>query len=120
AVDYVSTGVMGVGALVVSEWVPPAADPAWARPILFDWPSRSWLSLGTASGRHSAELASDVLLTASMLQPLLVDTLVVAAWRDRNPDVAHQMGVVSLQAYALTQLLNVSAKRLFARRRPYV
>jgi membrane-associated phospholipid phosphatase len=117
--EYVGTAVMSAGALIVHQWVPPAQEPSWTRPVLIDWQTRRWLTLETSPAREAAATASDVLLATAVLQPLFADTLLVAGVLDRNPDVVRQMGVISLQAFALTSLLNVSAKRLFARQRPY-
>lgn len=85
-----------------------------------DWSVRGWLRQDTRSGRDAADTVSDVLVVASMLQPLVVDSLIVAGLSDGSTDVMTQTEVINLQAFAMTQFVNVTAKRIFARERPYV
>ncbi len=118
--EYAVIGGLGVGIATVMLWIPPAQEPAWRSPRLMDWRAREWLRLGTRSARDAADTVSDVLVVASMAQPLFVDTLIVAGLADQSIDVMHQMEVINLQAFAMTQFVNVVAKRIFARERPYV
>lgn len=120
ATEYAVIGSLGVGIATVMIWIPPAQEPAWRSPRLMDWRARGWLRQGTRAGRDAADTVSDVLLVASMLQPLALDSLIVAGLLDQNIDVMHQMEVINLQAFAMTQFVNVVAKRVFARERPYV
>lgn len=120
ATEYAILGSLGVGIATVMIWIPPAQEPAWRSPRLMDWRTRGWLRQDTRAGRDTADTVSDVLLVASMLQPLAVDSLVVAGLVDQSIDVMHQMEVINIQAFAMTQFVNVVAKRIFARERPYV
>ena len=120
AVEYVATGTLAFASYAIHQWLPPALEPSWTRPVLFDWGTRGWLGIGSRRGRANAGTASDVLVVLSGVQPLLVDSLFVPGVLDQNGDVAHQMSIISLQAYALTFFLNASAKRIVARQRPYV
>lgn len=120
ATEYAIIGGLGLGIATVMLWVPPAEEPAWRSPRLMDWSAREWLRLDTRSGRDAADTVSDLLVTASMLQPIVVDSLIVAGLIDRSTDVMHQTEVINLQAFAMTQFVNVTAKRIFARERPYV
>jgi hypothetical protein len=120
ATEYAITGALGVGILTVMLWVPPAEEPSWRSPRLMDWSMRDWLRIQTRSGREVAGTLSDTLVALSVLQPVVVDSLIVAGIADQNADVLHQMEVINLQAFAMTQFVNVTAKRVFARERPYV
>ena len=120
ATEYLTAGTMFASAFAITFWVPPAAEPAWTRPLWIDRDVRTWLKLGTASARATAAMLSDTLVAASVLQPLLVDGVVTAGLMDKNTDVMHELSIINLQAFALTQLLNASAKRVFARERPYM
>lgn len=118
--EYASTGAMFGSALAITFWVPPAAEPAWTRPLWIDRDMRAWLKLGAGSARDTAATLSDMLVATSIATPTLIDGVLVAGALDENADVMHQLSVISLQAFALTQLLNASAKRVFARERPYM
>ena len=120
ATEYAIIGGLGVGIATVMIWIPPAQEPAWRSPRLMDWSVRGWLRLGTRAGRDTADTVSDVLVVASMFQPLVVDSLIVAGLVNRSTDVLHQTEVINVQAFAMTQFVNVTAKRIFARERPYV
>lgn len=118
--EYVLTGGLTAGILTVMLWVPPAEEPAWRRPRLMDWGTRNWLRIEDRAGRDRAATVSDVLVTASVLQPVVVDSLIVAGLVEGSGDVTHQMEVINLQSLAIAQFVNVTAKRVFARERPYV
>lgn len=120
ATEYAIIGSLGVGIATVMLWIPPAQEPAWKSPRLMDWSVREWLRLDDRSNRHVAGAVSDVLVAASLLQPLVVDSLLVAGLADGSTDVMQQTEVINLQAFAMTQFVNVTAKRVFARERPYV
>lgn len=120
ATEYAITGALGVGILTVMLWIPPAEEPSWKSPRLMDWSARDWLRIKTRSGREVAGTLSDTLVALSVFQPMVVDSLIVAGIADQNADVMHQTEVINLQAYAMTQFVNVTAKRVFARERPYV
>lgn len=118
--EYVVTGALTAGILSVMFWVPPAEEPAWRRPRFIDWDTRNLLRIESRSGRAAAGTVSDALVLASVLQPVVVDSLIVAGWADRSGDVAHQTEIINLQSLTITQFVNVTAKRVFARERPYV
>ena len=120
ATEYSIIGGLGVGIATVMLWIPPAQEPAWRSPRLMDWSVRGWLRLDDRSDRHVAGAVSDVLVAASLLQPLVVDSLIVAGLAGGSTDVMQQTEVINLQAFAMTQFVNVTAKRVFARERPYV
>ncbi|HEU5077443.1 MAG TPA: phosphatase PAP2 family protein, partial [Polyangiaceae bacterium] len=120
ATEYATIGGLWLGTATVMLWIPPAEEPAWRSPRLMDWGVRERLRIDTRPGREAAAMLSDVLAVASLVQPLVVDSLIVAGLVDGSMDVLHQTEVINLQAFAMTQFVNVTAKRFFARERPYV
>ncbi len=118
--EAVASALMFGGSAAVSWWVPAATEAAWVSPIWIDTAFRNGLRLTSQARRSRAATVSDTLLVASILQPALVDSLLVAGMVDRSRDVATQLEGINMQTYALTLLFNASAKRLFARQRPYV
>src|SRR5690606_36434786 len=81
--------------------------------------ARESLRPRSRSGRGLAGDISDWVAIASLSQPILIDSVLVAGFGDDNADVAWQLGVISVQSYALTTFLNSVSKRAFARQRPY-
>jgi len=117
-IEYaVTTGLLGT---FVGVWfLPPAAEPVWTRPVLFDELTRDALRAESPGARNVAARISDGVIIASYLPPLIIDPLIVAGLDDQNPDVAWQLFVISTQSYSLTIVLNAVSKRVFARERPY-
>lgn len=117
--EYLAIPLLGATYLGLKLW--PAAEGArWDSPVLFDGGARKLLRLHSASRRKTAETVSDLLLSAEVLHPVLIDPLLVAWGLHRSPSVAWQMSVINAQAYALTLVLNETVKRLTARQRPFV
>ena len=114
----VTTSLFATRALMTFA-IPAADEPGWVRPVLFDTPLRNALYLEDRSSRDHAGAISDTLATASIIHPVIIDTMFVTAVSDQNADVAWQMFVISMQSYSITLLANSVAKRLFSRQRPY-
>jgi membrane-associated phospholipid phosphatase len=117
--EYVATSLLGAGILAL-HWVEPATEEHWNGPILHDRWMRNQLRLSSRESRSRAATASDVLDFVGIGHVFLVDNLVVTALGDSNPDVAWQMFVINLQAYAMSSFANRLIKRLAQRARPYV
>jgi membrane-associated phospholipid phosphatase len=117
-IEYAVT--TGMFATFVGVWfLPPAAEPIWTEPVLFDTATRDALRLHTRHGRNIAGSVSDGVALVSYLPPLIIDPLIVAGFGDRNPDVAWQLFIISMQSYSITFVLNAVSKRVLARERPY-
>ncbi len=119
APEYAVTGTALAGAATVWFLVPPASEPLWTRPLFADRRMREALRLESDAGRNAAGIISDVWLSLSVTQPLVIDSLFVAALGDKNRDVALQMEAINMQSFAITIFANTVAKRVFARQRPY-
>ena len=115
--EYVVTFGTPVVFRVIDNTTREASAPRWRGPILFDAAARSLLRANDAEGRHLAARLSDCGWYASMAWPF-VDAVVVALVLDQNPDVAWQLSLIALQAYALSGFISLTAIRGFARQRP--
>jgi membrane-associated phospholipid phosphatase len=117
--EYLTIPLLGATYLGLKLW--PAADSArWDSPVLFDGGARKLLRLHSGSARKAAETVSDILFFAEVIHPVIIDPLLVAWALHRSPSVAWQMSVINAQAYAVTLVLNETAKRLTSRKRPFV
>jgi len=96
----------------------PPDEKRWIAVNDFDREMRSRLRLGNDQARQTARDASDVLLTLG-INHLLFDTLVVAWWGHQSPDVAWEMGWISIEALGLNAMLNGLVAGLTSRERPY-
>lgn len=117
--EYVAAPLLLTGAFVQSYFFEPETDADWTGPILLDRSFQDLLRAESARGRARANSASNVLLATSLLQAVLVDPWLVAAWIHGRPDVAWQMTVIDAQMFGLTEFTNRLTKRLVGRERPY-
>ena len=117
--EYVAAPLLLTGAFVQSYFFEPETDADWTGPILLDRSFQNLLRADSAPGRARANSVSNVLLATSLLQAVLVDPWLVAAWIHGRPDVAWQMTVIDAQMFGLTEFTNRLTKRLVGRERPY-
>jgi membrane-associated phospholipid phosphatase len=117
--EYSTTAGFTLGYFGVRYVIPPADTALWTRPIWFDAATRDAIVIRSRRGRHTAGRISDAVLYLSILQPLFIDSFLIAAIQDQNTDVAIQMGVISTQSLSMTLFLNGVTKRLVARERPF-
>jgi membrane-associated phospholipid phosphatase len=118
-VEYATTTGFTLGAIAMEYLVPRPSAALWTRPIWFDAWVRDQVVIESPTGRRVAARVSDGVALASMLHPLLVDSVLVAGFQDRSADVGFQMGMISVQSYSVTLLANGVAKTVLARERPY-
>jgi membrane-associated phospholipid phosphatase len=115
AADYaaIATGAVTYG--VLAFLVPPADDPRWASPILFDSRARrSWVG-PTASARHTADWASHITVLSS-LALLASDGVVLGLTHDW--ELAKQVLLMDAEVLAITGTLIHSLQLSVARARP--
>lgn len=117
--DYVVTPSLFAlsGAIVLSIDGPHHAS--WSKPILFDTAVRDALVVGSSGGRKTASTVSDVLVTVSIVHPVLVDGVLVSWVGRQSPDVAWQLVWIDAEAYAVSAALNTAVKYAVARERPW-
>lgn len=114
--EWVATGV-GFGALLASKLVPqPTAH--WQGGILFDEGVRDALRVSDFNGRQWAQDMSDIGVTLSESWPF-IDSLVVAGWYRKSPEVGVQQALISAEALAVTAGLQGIVSSLASRERPY-
>lgn len=115
--EYVATAVLAVGTLSIQLLVQnPNAN--WSGGILFDDDVRESLLLRTPEAREAASDVSDVLTIFAIAYPFLFDAGLVALLGDRNPDVAMELSLMGLEAFAASTFVVVGTKRLIGRVRP--
>jgi len=116
--EYVAVPLLTAGVLLQFVLLKPESDPDWEGPILLDRPMQKLLESESARGRSRADTLSDVLVSLSTLQTVLVDPWLAAGWAHGRVDVAWQMTVIDTQAFGLTFLANRITKHVVARERP--
>jgi len=118
--DYALTAVLTASYLTVEFAVPPPTEPNWRGGILFDESVRDAMVAESRTGRDRAAILSDI-LTLAPQAIAVVDTVVVPLVFDNgNFDVAVQMALIDIQAFASIGLLSRSGHRFIARERPDV
>lgn len=116
--DYVLTGTCLLGAAVNYFAVEPAKTPLWRGGILFDDAARRGLKIDSGSTRNAVSSAADVLAYALVAYPFLVDAGGVAWWQDDNGEIAWQLAMMDMEAYAVTEAVNALTTTLVRRHRP--
>jgi membrane-associated phospholipid phosphatase len=115
--NYVLTGV-AIGTSAGSLLVPSPKNP-WQRTNQLDEWGRRHISVDDYEAGHWAKDTSDLLLSMNIAFPLLVDSLIVAYWYRRSPEVAGQTALIAVEAMAIASALQGVASAAFGRERPY-
>lgn len=117
--DYIAAVALTLGATAeLSLPVGPAEDQKRSGGILFDDATRDAMVLHSADTRSAFGSYSDFALVTLAAYPVLADA-VVSAWLVRGrPDIAWQMTIIDLQAFAFTSLVTGAIKRIVDRERP--
>jgi membrane-associated phospholipid phosphatase len=108
----------GAAVILANLWVGPLEEPRWEGAILFDDPVRRALRGRSRSARDSARTVGDLFYRVGAVLPTLVDGLFVTLAVRRAPDVAGQMLLVNLEAYALTGAVLTTSENVVGRARP--
>jgi membrane-associated phospholipid phosphatase len=109
---------VGFGAAGASLFVPVPDQPWRGRNDFDEWGRRTFTAPSYEQG-HWARDTSDVLMSLTVAFPLLVDSLIVAQWYRRSPEVAGQMALITVEAIAVSAMLQGITSAAFARERPY-
>ena len=115
--NYVLTGAgfaVGLGAY----FVPPSKTP-WTTQNSFDEWGRRTFGAPSYEASRTAQDVSDVLLSLNAAYPLLVDSLIVSYWYRRSPEVAAQIGLISIEAMAVGSMFQAMTASIASRERPY-
>jgi membrane-associated phospholipid phosphatase len=116
--EYIATPLLYT-ATIVERSLPARTSAGWTGGILFDSWARDTLVFDSTTARDTAATISDAFFYASIIQPVVVDGLLVTWAGRQSPDVAWQMFVINAQAYAMTLSLVTAAKRIAGRERPF-
>lgn len=108
----------GAGLALTSTVLGPPQEPRWEGGVLFDDAVRSALRADSRSGRDRARAVGDAFYIGGALAPTLIDNLIVTLGVRRAPDVAAQMLLVNLEAYAVAGAFLIGSENVFARARP--
>lgn len=117
--ESISTGVVTAGLLTFHFGDVGRDGAPWTGRISFDEGVRNGMRGRSSRGRHAAARISDALMYTLQLYPFVIDTGLTALAIHRSPEVAAQMFLINVQAFAITTLFTVAAKGLALRERPY-
>jgi membrane-associated phospholipid phosphatase len=115
--EYVGTAAFGAGTLYLTETSGVPERPSWQGGALFDDGVRGWLRAETREGRMRAGAVSDVFWLGGSAYPFVID-LPVALLAHRQPQVAWQMLMMNLEAYAVAGFINRAMHFNVGRTRP--
>jgi membrane-associated phospholipid phosphatase len=118
-----STLTLGAGlALFLTGSLPPPGEPVpgphWRGGILLDDAARGALRIGSAEGRELAASMSDLLLTLTIVNAMVVDAFMVPLVHD-DPQLAIDASLAFSLALGITLVLGDVVKTSVRRARPY-
>ncbi len=116
--DYIVTAA-GAGLTLTAAIVQPSATHKLSGGVLFDESVRDALRADTLADRYIFRDASDVGLSLSVTWPFVADALVTAWWYRGSREVAEEMSLIDLQAFAISGALQGAANVLVSRERPF-
>ena len=99
--------------------IPRRTEAVWHGPILWDGAVRNAVRAEVRGQRETAADVSDVLFTGSVLHNLVFDNLLIALGLHQDPDLAFQLSVINLEAYAIAGALTGLIKTATGRERPF-
>lgn len=115
--DYVVTGAAGA-AVIAGVAITPTGR-VWRGGILFDEDARDALRFRSVRGRYTVRDMSDIGVSLASAWPFLVDSLVTAWWYRGRADVALDMALVGVEAFAVAAAVQSSGNLLGTRERPF-
>lgn len=110
----------GTAVALTSVLLGPPAEARWQGGVLLDDTVRSTLRADSRAGRDRARALGDITYLTGALLPTLLDGLIVTLGVHGAADVAGQMLLINLEAYAVAAALLVGSENFFARERPSV
>lgn len=119
AYEYTLTANAYLATIAIGVYARSPDVPRWSGGILLDDAVRDALRVRSRTGRTIVARISDVLLFGALAYPVVIDSLLVAGLAHDDSDLALQMSLVSIEAFAVMRLLNDVTKLLVGRARPY-
>lgn len=117
ASEAIVTGVTGAG--LITLYIVPRVPPTWGGPLLFDGALRNTFRTDSPTVRDNWQRWSTWGYYTMVAYPLLIDGLAVPLARGKG-DVAAQVSLINLEAFAITGFLFRATESLVRRARPYV
>jgi len=114
--EMIVTGVAGGIALATNILSP--LKTGWRGGIAFDDQLRA-LRASSLDAQLEVRTGTDVGLALMTTYPLLVDSFIVAYWYRGSDDVALQMALIDVEAFAIVGAIEGTANFLSGRERPY-
>jgi membrane-associated phospholipid phosphatase len=115
--NYVLTGI-AIGTSTGSLFFPEPKEP-WRRTNALDEWGRRHIAVDDFESGQWARDTSDLLVSVNIAFPLLVDSLIVAYWYRRSPDVAAQTALIAVESMAIASALQGVTSAVLGRERPY-
>jgi len=115
--EYGGTVVLGATTLALQFGATPPSQPRFSGGVLFDDFARSHLRASTPEGRARAGRISDIFWWGGSAVPLLLD-VPIALVAHRSPEVAGQLTLMNLEAFAVAGLVNRILELEVGRGRP--
>ncbi|HEX4477147.1 MAG TPA: phosphatase PAP2 family protein [Polyangiaceae bacterium] len=115
--EYVATGLVGVGALGVFFLLKPQATPHWNSGILFDNAVRKTFRLHSPSGRDAARTFSNVTAITTLVLAVGVDSVLLPLVK-KSPNVIEELLLIDAEALALNSLATTITFDEVGRARP--
>ena len=115
--ELVLTLGMGI-VMALAEFLPTRSEANWSSASDLDLAVQSGLGLDSPGARAAAEVVSDVLVSALVVWPILVDPILYTGAGEGAWDVAWQLSLISLEVFAINHALNIGLKLLSRRERP--
>jgi len=117
--EAAATVVFGIGTFVAEVVQPTVGEGRWRGGFLFDDTLQDALRARSEEGQERALSVSNTLWRATMFYPL-VDVWVLALGAHGSSEVAAQMLLIDLQAFAFTGSVTLIGQLVTRRDRPYV
>jgi len=115
--ELVLTLGMGI-VMALAEFLPTRSEANWSSASDLDLAVQQGLGLDSSGAREAAEIVSDVLVSALVVWPILVDPILYTGAGEGAWDVAWQLSLISLEVFAINHALNIGLKLLSRRERP--
>jgi membrane-associated phospholipid phosphatase len=116
-IEYVVTGVVGPTAIAMYYMLPEQREPRFIGGVLFDDAVRNALRVRSPSALQAVWTASDAVDVSLVVLAFGVDSLGVPLLRG-SPDVALQLGLMDIEAYAFSSALAIGLYDSVGRARP--
>lgn len=116
--DY-AVSIVGGGVTLATAIVPPVSKHALDGPVLFDASVRDALRAPSLQMRYTYRDLSDVGVSLLMTWPFFADALTTAWWYRGSRDVAEQMALIDLEAFAVIGAIQGVTNVAVSRQRPY-